>query len=245
MLLSAGAISAAPLTGTLAITGTVAVGPTNINFSFSGPNGPFALPVGAGTGDFSSVTCPNGAPCNISGLNVLTEPPGTTFLLPGFMTFGNAPIRFDLTSIAPGAFSTCQAITGPAALGQTCTPPSFQVGNTTIPNPFTLVNGGAPGAIAATASLSLAGTVVNLTDNSISNFTGTLQTTFNNPPIPYQLLLSTIQSGGSVNSTFSGTFNVTSTAVVPEPASLILLGSSLLGFFALCRYRRARSFADR
>jgi hypothetical protein len=48
----------------------------------------------------------------------------------------------------------------------------------------------------------------------------------------------TIVGGGSITSTYSGSFTVNVTSTVPEPATMLLFGSGLCGVGAAIRKRR-------
>src|SRR5437588_859742 len=95
---------ATPITGNVSIDGSVGVSGSAIDFQLpvGPPNGAFTVGANpaANTGSFSGLSNTTGT---ILDLNVASQPPGTPFLLPSFLTFSAAPnIRFDLTMIAPG-----------------------------------------------------------------------------------------------------------------------------------------------
>ena len=225
--LYAGTAGAEPITGTVNISGSVAVGATTIDFQppIGPPNGAFVVSDTGNTGSFASLNNTAGL---ILDLDETKQTPGLPFAtLTGFVTFAAAPnIRFDLTSIDPGNFTSANCFVPPAA-GQTCTPPGFSNG---AANPFDLVN---TSATTSTASLTVRGNAVNTSTGETDQYIGILTTQFT---IPYQMLLSEVQSG-QVATSYSGTFTVNA---VPEPASFFLFGSSLIGIAALCRYARKR-----
>ena len=117
--------SAAPITGTVNISGSVAVGGTFIDFQppVAPPlsSGAFAVSNAGNTGSFAGLSNSTGT---ILDLNDMVQTPGVPFPpLTGFMTFAAAPnIRLDLTSIDVGSFTSTDCFAAPAA-GQTCTPP--------------------------------------------------------------------------------------------------------------------------
>jgi hypothetical protein len=215
--------SAAPITGTVNISGSVDVGGTFIDFQppTGPPGGTFAVSNAGNSGSFAGLN-------NTAGtiLDLATTTPGSGAVT-GWITFAAAPnIRLDLMSVDPGSFTTTDCLAAPAA-GQTCTPnlPGFPQ-----PNPFNLSNGSASLSV---ASITFHGTAVNTTTGETSNFIGVFSSQFT---VPYQTLLSDIAAGGSISTSYSA--SITASAV-PEPATMILLGSGLIGIFVLGR-KRAR-----
>ncbi|HWD98066.1 MAG TPA: hypothetical protein VG345_03485, partial [Bryobacteraceae bacterium] len=178
--------SAAPITGTVNISGSVAVGATFIDFQppVGPPNGAFVVSNSGNTGSFAALNNTTGT---IMDLNETVETPGSSFpALMGFVTFTTAPdIRLDLTSIDPGTFTSTDCFAAPAA-GQTCTPTG------PFPNPFNLSNGS---ATTSAASITFRGNAVNTLTGETGAFVGIFSTQFT---VPYQTLLSEITSGGTV-----------------------------------------------
>ncbi len=182
------------------------------------------------TGSFASLNNTTGT---ILDLNEMVQTPGVPFApLVGFLTFASAPtIRLDLTSIDVGSFTSTDCFAPPAA-GQTCTPP-VGFGGGVGTNPFNLNN---TTATTSTASITFHGNAVNTTTGETSNFIGVFSSQFT---VPYQTLLQDIAAGMTVSTSYSATVTTTAASTVPEPATMILLGSGLIGIFVIGR-KRAR-----
>jgi hypothetical protein len=138
----------------------------------------------------------------------------------GFMSFVGAGINmhFDLTGIGPGSATLC---TSTMTNGQSCSVSSVS------PFLLTVNNGG------TSVSLSAHGTIAD-TSGPLS-FWGGAFTTQINGVLPFAIQ-TTINGGGSIQSSFSGEFDVTST---PEPVSLALIGGGLLALAVIKRRKRA------
>jgi len=216
--------SAAPITGTVNLSGSVAVGGTFIDFQppAGPPDGAFTVSNSGNSGSFSGLNNTAGTIMDLSSTT-----PGSS--IPGFITFAAAPnIRLDLTSVDPGSFTSTDCFAAPAA-GQTCTPgaPFPQ------PNPFNLSNGSASLSV---ASITFHGDVVNTVTGEKSSFIGVFSSQFT---VPYQMLLSEITAGRAISTSYSASITASPSPSVPEPATMILLGSGLIGVFVIGR-KRAR-----
>lgn len=218
-------LSADPISGTVNISGSVAVGETTIDFQppAGPPSGTFVVSNTGNTGSFAGLANTTGT---ILDLNDTLQPPGQTFTpLNGFVTFTAAPnISLNLTGIDPGTYSSADCFTLPAA-GQTCTPPSTGNG---FASPFNLSN---TSATTSTAAFTVFGDAVNTATGESNPFIGVFSTQFT---VPYQTLLQEVASG-DIATSYSSTFTATT---VPEPMTPILLGSGLVGLAMLRRRRR-------
>lgn len=215
--LGAPALNAAMITGTVNIGGAVGVGAVDIDFQLpvGPPNGEFSVTNTGNSGSFAGL---GGTSGTILDLNALVQPAGQNVLLPGFITFASAPnIRFDLTFVTPGIYSSANC-GAPAAAGQTCTPGPLPNGS---PNPFNLSN---LTESSSSVSISVRGNAVDTTTNETTPFFGVFTTQF--PNLSYQDLLSAVQEGGTIDTSYSASFTATA-AAVPEPGVLTLMGVGL------------------
>jgi len=205
---------AVPISGTLTTAGSFGLSATDIDF----------LPAGGGTGSFTvgpgfqqtgSFVPLAGTAGTIKDLNVLFAPVGVPISLPDFMLFAADPnINFRLAFIPPGVFSSaqCGAI---AAAGQTCTPFAG--------SPFNFTNTTASSSL---VSFSVAGNVQNVATNEFSSFEGTFAAQF--ASLSYQQLLAVVNGGGTVTTSYVGTFVVGTQGTVPEPSALWLLCAGIV-----------------
>jgi hypothetical protein len=135
-----------------------------------------------------------------------------------FMTFQGTTLDFVLTNVGPGVANTiCTGL----SMGASC--------SVTAGSPFilTALSGGD-----TTASLSVAGTI---TDGGVlSYWQGSFSTQLNETADSIQ---STFLANGTFSSAQSGQFNV---SIVPEPASMTLLGAGLIAIALAARKRRTR-----
>ena len=149
-----------------------------------------------------------------------------------FIDFLTAGLDFTLTSFAaptPTSPGNCVGL----ASGQTCT--------AVIGSPFLLTNDAIliSGILIPETGISLvaSGTVYDPNNPSaVSGWTGVFTTQLNESPAD---VAATIAGGGSVTSTQSGAFVLTSG--VPEPVTLPLIGGGLMALAMLAKKRKTRA----
>jgi len=134
-------------------------------------------------------------------------------------------LHFDLLAVGPGVATDCAA--GTPATGGSC---SINSGFVNAPSPFILTNNGT----GTTVTLNVFGTVQDPGDG-LSVWSGSFTTQINNTVMTLAQIRTTIITGGSVQSSFSGEFDATA---VPEPASMALIGGALLAIAGIKRRRR-------
>ena len=143
--------------------------------------------------------------------------------VPDFMTFptSNPNLHFDLTSIGPGSANTNCMV----APGLSC---SISAGS-----PF-IFTGNQNGT--TSIAFSVSGVARDLSGTS-GSWNGAFTTQL--AGITPSTIQASLLGGGSLSSTYSGTFTITpGTQVVPEPTTMVLLGTGLAGVAANLRRRR-------
>jgi len=213
-----GGVNGCP-SGSLCITWTdpPATSPNQADIAGSGLSGVFATIPGFSGNDKA----------NISNL---TSPPEVVdaggFAPQTFMSFNTAGVTTTLliNFISGGIYGPGQCALAPA-VGQQCTVPGSLFNFVNNPPP-------APVGPAATATWSLSG----VTNDGQSTWFGNFTSQFS---VPFQTVLTQLQTTGSVTNSYSATFSVTSSNnVVPEAGTLSLLGLGLVGLSVKLRRRR-------
>lgn len=229
LALSPTLVIASPITGSFDISNStgVQVGLLFNNFLCQTGITNAPCPAPPNYGNFSETGIANFAGLQggyIHSLSEATTPAGGGFLLPNFIIFPSAPnIALDLNNIFLGVDSPAGCAASPAAPGQMCTPQSAAFVTPQDPtglSPLNLqnLNGGG-----SSASFSVAGITRNVATGETSPFNGLFTAQFT---VPYQTLLATVLSGGTITNSYSATFTVT--AGVPEPGSIFMMLGGLL-----------------
>jgi hypothetical protein len=216
--------SADPITGVLNFTGSVRVSATTIDWiPLGGPEGDLFAQF-PGTGYFSNIYQP------VAGVNMgdsIDLGPGTSLPLANFLNQFVTPdpqyndLSFTLTQVKIPSLPIC---TGAEIIGQSCV--AF------LGSPFILTRT----ANGSSVEFDIAGFFIDPSfgDNGTLNTAIGVYTSPNVALTPIQIR-NTILAGGVVDAAYSA--NITATAV-PEPLTLTLLGSGLLGIGLRARRRR-------
>jgi hypothetical protein len=225
--MSSGIAQASPIYGIFQIDGSITASLNTISWVDNSNNAnQYVIGPPSPTGSFSAVTLNSeGA---IQNLSLSSEPVGVPFSDPNWLTMpapdGNLSIT--LTFIYAGTFGQAEC-SAPAAPNQQCTP----LDAAATPGPFNLQNSSS--GITSSASFTFAGIVTDGNPADNTPITGQFSVNF---PEPYQDVLGTLASAGSVTNTYSATF-----ISMPEPsAAFLALGGLLLGAALLAKRKFAK-----
>jgi hypothetical protein len=213
----------------LSINGQLQLTATSTTFP-----GNFSVNAGS-TGIFGPL---NGTTGSLQTLNYASQPLNQALLLSNFVTLPGSDYALDLTFRPLGTFSSA-ACGLAAAPGQVCTP--TEVSLITPNNPQGLSDLNLTNGInQVSISFDATGELRQISTGDTSPFTGIF--TVQIAGQSYQSILATLGSGGTVSTTYSATFTADapgSPAPVPEPASLLMLGSGIAGIMGYRRTKRS------
>jgi len=225
VLFLASLAEAGPVVGTLDFGGSVTVTATVIDW----------LPTGGGSGNITVDLAGPSSTGYFAGLggtgvmldlNSATNPAGVAWPpISNFLVLSADPtLSFELQYISQGIWSSADCATLPAVAGQNCTP-AFPPPK----SPFNLTN---LTASSSQVSMTLGG-IIYQSGIPVSSFTGVYTAQF--VGMSYQQVLAALETGGSVSTTFSASFDA---EPIPEPATAFLMFGALAALSLVRRFRK-------